>query len=72
MYSDITNNNMLQLNMVFPPYFQKCKTVVLMDQQDNKIRRCNLDQFVGGKMTAETQAQLTCVLITSSDSLCDF
>lgn len=72
MYSDITNSNILHLNMVFPPYFQKCKTVVLMNQQDKKIRSCNLDQFVGGEMTAEIQAQLTWVLITSSDSLCDF
>lgn len=72
MYSDVTNNKLLQLNMVFPPYFQKCKTVVLMHLQDKKIRSCHLDQFVGGEMTAEIQARLTWVLITSSDSLCDF
>lgn len=59
MDSDITNNNILHLNMVFPLYFQKCKTVVLMNQQDKKIRSCNLDQFMGGEMTAESSVDMS-------------
>lgn len=54
---DITTSDTVDLKMVFSPYFQKCKTVILMNQQHQKIRSCNLVQFVGAVITTDTLNQ---------------